>query len=96
MKKRHLIVGDLDRARLSQFLLRPIGEQKLRTFDIGLSVGRPNSAPCKVSFVDLARISYEFLDEEAFADTIEEVLEIGIPPGELYFTAFENEALIWD
>ena len=61
-----------------------------------MSVGRPNCTPLRISFVELARLAYEFLDEESFADAMEEVCEIGIPPGNTYFTAFLNEAQIWD
>jgi hypothetical protein len=42
------------------------------------------------------RLAHEFLYEESFADAVEELVEVGIPSGDIYFTAFENEALIWD
>ena len=96
LKKRGLIVQELEAERLRRFTGLPIGDQRLRGFEVGLAVGRPNSRPCIISFAEFARLAYEFLDEECVADTIEEVLDIGIPPGDLYFTGFSNEAVIWN
>jgi hypothetical protein len=95
LKKRGLRVGEeLDRERVLQFRALPFAEQKRK--GLWMSVGRPNSTPLRISFVELARLAYEFLDEQSFADAIEELSEIGISSGDTYFTAFENEAQIWN
>ena len=97
LKKRDLVVhDDVDHKRLIQFLSLPFAERKVRSFDIALTVGRPNSRPIRIAFPEFMRLAYEFLDEESFADAVEEVVEMGIPLGDTCFTAFENEALIWD
>jgi hypothetical protein len=44
----------------------------------------------------LGRIIYEFLDEESFADAMEEQLETASSEEELVYAAFEDEASLWD
>jgi hypothetical protein len=97
LKKRGLIIhGGLDHSRLTRFLNLPFPERKVRSFDIALSVGRPKSRPIRIAFPEFTRLAYEFLDEASFADAVEELIEISVPPDDIFFTAFENEALIWN
>jgi hypothetical protein len=72
------------------------GEKRRREDDVGIRVwSRNQPTVLTIRQALLGRLLYEFLDEECFADCVEEVLEqeaIGIG----LFPAFENEADLWD
>jgi len=48
-----------------------------------------------LSFGTLGQIIHELLDEECFADTVQEQLEMKLPPA-LTYCMFEDEASLWD
>jgi hypothetical protein len=49
-----------------------------------------------VSLPELGRLAYEFLDEECFADMIEENLDLPTGDVTLTYHSFEAEGTIWD
>ena len=77
--------------------LRP-GEIRQHELDNPILVSRGPPGPLlQVSFGSLGRMMHEFLDEESFADMMEESLDAAEPDNEtLLFSAFANETILWD
>ena len=72
------------------------GEKRRREDDVAIRVWRPDQPTIlTIAGALLGRLHYEYLDEECFADCVEEVLEqpaVGVT----FFPAFENEAELWN
>ncbi len=76
--------------------LRP-GEYIYHEFDAPLTVARPAGSALGMSLASFARIFCEFLDEESFADQMEEAVDyIQQDPVVLAGVGFANEADLWD
>lgn len=76
--------------------LRP-GEYIYHEFDAPLTVARPGGMVLGMSLASLARMFCEFLDEESFADQMEEAVDyIQQDPALLAGIGFANEADLWD
>ena len=77
--------------------LKP-GQVRQHELDNPLLVTRGPPGPVlAVSFAALGRMMHEFLDEESFADMMEESLDSADPNAEtIEFSAFEDEASLWD
>jgi len=76
--------------------LRP-GEYVYHEFDTPLTIARPEGMVLGMSLASLARIFCEFLDEESFADEMEEAVDyIQQDPALLAGIGFANEADLWD
>jgi hypothetical protein len=73
------------------------GEKRCRGFEMGVAVAKGRGEPVWiVSLAQLARLYYEFLDEECFADAVTESLETWHGDQAVWFSAFEDEAALWD
>ncbi len=74
------------------------GEKRRRELDVPITISRTEFGPIlKVSVAQLGRLGYEFLHEESFADSVEEQLDSFVSQeAALVFTAFEDEAALWD
>jgi hypothetical protein len=83
-------------------------EQELREGPTGLKPGEiarheldnpiaisNGSATLLVSLGEIGRLAYEFIDEESFADMVQEHLSRPPEPA-LFYAAFEDEAELWD
>jgi hypothetical protein len=74
-------------------------EKNRREDDVAIQVARPGrSHRLLIQLPLLGRVMYEFLDEESFADAIEELAEESASDSEAttYFAAFQEEACLWD
>jgi hypothetical protein len=72
------------------------GERKRREDEVGIQVRRPGGRAILISRPGLlARLIYEYLDEECFADCVEEMLDRGAV-GFTMFPAFQDETQLWD
>jgi hypothetical protein len=72
------------------------GERKRREDEVGIQVRRPGGRAILTSSPGLlARLIYEYLDEECFADCVEEMLDRGAV-GITMFPAFQDETQLWD
>jgi hypothetical protein len=71
-------------------------ERKRREDEVGIQVRRPGGRAILTSSPGLlARLIYEYLDEECFADCVEEMLDRGAA-GVTMFPAFRDETELWD
>lgn len=98
LRRRDLLAKLPDRsetARNADFLPGQVAKHEL---DSPLVVARRRNGPTQlISLAALARVFVEFLDEESFADTVEEKLDSAAPQEEvLMFNAFESEHELWD
>jgi len=76
-----------------------LGEKSKRMDDFAIRVARPGRPhQLLVELPLLTRLIYEYLDEESFADAIEELAQESAADTEptTYFAAFEQEAELWD
>jgi len=75
------------------------GEKSRRVDDVAIRVARPGRPhQLLIELPLLARLIYELLDEESFADAVEELVEESAADTEptIYFPAFQEEAALWD
>lgn len=96
LQRRGLLVTLPSREQAQAYLDMDLGERRRREGDVGILVGRPGDPHCVLAHgALLARPIFEFLDEESFADALEEVLEQR-DIGAILIPAFRNEAVLWD
>lgn len=95
-KRRGLLVESPTLKQAQAFLDMDLGERRRHEDEIAILVGRPGDPYCVCIYLALlARLSFEFLDEETYADAVEEVLEQR-DVGAILVPGFQNEALLWD
>lgn len=98
LRRRGLLVKLPDRAETALNADILPGQVAKHALDSPLAVARRRDGPTLlISLAGLARVFVEFLDEESFADTVEETLDSASPQEEvLMFSAFEREHELWD
>jgi len=102
LKRRGLSVSLPDDTELRDYLALPIGERRHAEDRVAMRVWRSGeSADVLIYLATTARLFAEFLDEESFADAIEELLSrqhlFEWDEGSVVLVpAFANEADLWD
>ncbi len=75
------------------------GQVREHELDVSITMWRGSGRPIfGVSVAELGRMTHELLNEESFADTVEERLDVlaSAPEGTLVFSAFAREATLWN
>lgn len=97
LRRRGLWVKLPTREELSKSVGLLPGQIRDHELDNALLVSRvPQQPMLAMSLAVVSRINYEMLDEECFADALEELLSVKVIEEEFSFMAFEKEYLLWD
>ena len=99
LRRRHLYVRPPDPKGFEELKDLPPGEVAKRELDNPFIVSRGPPGPVlQTPFSGLTRLLYEFLDEESFADAVEEKLELATSENSPAFIhdSFQCEAELWD